>query len=281
MSTPNKKIIIIIENCFATSLLHCHCLLLLTSFYVYYIIKLNNERKVIFMPQKLKQEVKDRIINAALDLILESGFNNADMRSIAKNAGITHGNLYRYFKSKDDLMSYLTQPLLNSMNELLTFQTSGTIKIFDDNINDFMKMESQYSTETIFENISVIIFENVKVFYIKGKQNPKAMRVILQNNILLDNIINWLKDIGLKGFKDVFDLNSITQEEAYVFSVLLESFATGFCKGIAVILENNLENDNITFEKTLKRYIHLQLQYLQLVTIKQIETNNTPLKREE
>ncbi len=233
------------------------------------------------MPQKLKEEVKDRIINAALDLILESGFVNADMRSIAKKAGITHGNLYRYFKSKDDLMSYITQPLIDSMNEILTAQTSGTLKIYDENINDFIKLESQRSTEAIFENLGVIIFENVEIFYLKGKQNPKAMRVVLQNNILRDNIIDWLKTIGVKSFNDIYGLNNISSEDSFVFSIALEGFASGFCKGIAVILENCLEIDQSTFEKSIKTYIHLQLQCLKLATIKQIETGNITLKNEE
>ncbi len=233
------------------------------------------------MPQKLKEDVKDRIINAALDLILELGFNSADMRSIAKKAGITHGNLYRYFKSKDDLISYITQPLIDSMNEVLTAQTKGTLKIYDDNINDFIKLESQNNTKAIFENLGDIVFENVKIFYIQGKQNPKAMRVVLQNNIIRDNIINWLKIIGVKSFNDIYGLNNISPEDAFVFSVSLDGFTSGFCKGIAVILENCLESDQNTFEKIIKNYIHLQLQCLQLATIKQLETGNITLKNEE
>ncbi len=233
------------------------------------------------MPQKLKDEVKDRIVNAALDLILESGFNNADMRSIAKKAGITHGNLYRYFKSKDDLISYITQPLIESMNEVLTYQTSGTLKIYDENINDFIKLESQNSTQTIFENLGVIVFETVRTFYAKGKQNPKAMKVVLQNNIIRDNIISWLKSIGAKTFSDIYGLSHISQENAFVFTVALEGFVFGFVEGIATILKNCLESEQSTFEKIIKSYIDLQLQCLHIATIKQIETGNITLKSEE
>ncbi len=233
------------------------------------------------MPQKLKEEVKGRIINAALDLILESGFSNADMRSIAKKAGITHGNLYRYFKSKDDLISYITQPLIDSMNEVLTFKTSGTLKIYDENINDFIKFESQNSIEDIFENLSVIIFETVKIFHTKGKQNPKAMKVVLQNNIIRDNIISWLKSIGEKSFSDIYGLSHIFQENAFVFSVALEGFVFGFFEGIATILNNCLESEQSSFEKIIKSYIDIQLHCLQIVTMKQIEEGNITLKRED
>ncbi len=233
------------------------------------------------MPQKLKEEVKNRIINAALDLMLQSGFNNVDMRSIAGKAGITHGNLYRYFKSKDDLISYITQPLIDSMNEVLTFQTGGTLKIYDDNINDFIKLESQNSTEEIFEDLGVLVFETVKTFYIKGKQNPKAMKVVMQNNILRNNISEWLKTVGVKSLNDIYGFNNISPENSFVFSVALEGFVYGFFEGIAVILNNCLDSDLYSFEIIIKSYIDLHLQCLQIAAIKQIETGNITLKSEE
>ncbi len=232
------------------------------------------------MPQKLKEEVKDRIINAALDLMLEAGFNNADMRSIAKKADITHGNLYRYFKSKDDLISCITQPLIDSMNEVLTVQTGGTLKIYDENINDFIELESQNSSDEILENLADIVFENVRIFYIKGKQHPKAMKVVIQNKLIHNNIIDWLKTIGIKSFSNIYGLNDTSAENIFVVSVTLEGFVYGFFEGIAVILNNCLESDLDTFERIIKNYIHLQLQCLQFATLKQIETGNLVLKSE-
>ena len=55
--------------------------------------------------QYLKDEVKKSITEAALKEFRERGYIEASMRTIAKNAGITVGNIYRYFSSKDDLFN--------------------------------------------------------------------------------------------------------------------------------------------------------------------------------
>ncbi len=55
------------------------------------------------MAQVQKQEVKDQIIQSAKIEFYRAGYDGANMRNIASGAGITVGNLYRYFENKDEL----------------------------------------------------------------------------------------------------------------------------------------------------------------------------------
>jgi AcrR family transcriptional regulator len=55
------------------------------------------------MPQVLKDEVRAAIAQAALGAFAREGFAGARMPEIAAGAGISTGNIYRYFKSKDEL----------------------------------------------------------------------------------------------------------------------------------------------------------------------------------
>lgn len=55
------------------------------------------------MAQYLKQEVRDRIRAAALDAFASEGYAAATVAGIAAAAGVSTGNVYRYFESKDDL----------------------------------------------------------------------------------------------------------------------------------------------------------------------------------
>jgi AcrR family transcriptional regulator len=48
-------------------------------------------------------EVKDRILDTALRLIIEEGFGSLSMRKIASRLGITATTIYNYFASKDEL----------------------------------------------------------------------------------------------------------------------------------------------------------------------------------
>lgn len=56
------------------------------------------------MAQVLKEEVRSRITSAGLSVFADRGFARATMADIAAEAGISAGNVYRYFRSKDDLL---------------------------------------------------------------------------------------------------------------------------------------------------------------------------------
>jgi len=57
--------------------------------------------------QYLKEEVQRRIDQAALATFAEEGFARATMAEIARRAGISTGNVYRYYASKEALFRAL------------------------------------------------------------------------------------------------------------------------------------------------------------------------------
>lgn len=56
------------------------------------------------MAQVLKQEVAERIADAALAVFAERGYAAATMAMIAERAGLSTGNLYRYHAGKEALL---------------------------------------------------------------------------------------------------------------------------------------------------------------------------------
>ncbi len=61
----------------------------------------------------MKQEDKKTLImNAALELILENGYNNTRIIDIADRAGIGKGTVYAYFESKEDIMFHLVRDVV-------------------------------------------------------------------------------------------------------------------------------------------------------------------------
>ncbi len=56
--------------------------------------------------QTRKPEIEQKVLNVAREAFLKDGYEKVTLRRIAREAGITAGNLYHYFKSKDDL--YMT-----------------------------------------------------------------------------------------------------------------------------------------------------------------------------
>lgn len=51
-----------------------------------------------------KKEKYQLILDAALKVIAESGYHNAQVSRIAKEAGVADGTIYLYFKNKEDIL---------------------------------------------------------------------------------------------------------------------------------------------------------------------------------
>jgi AcrR family transcriptional regulator len=66
-----------------------------------------------------KTDKYDDIVRASLELIAELGFHGVPMSMIAKKAGVGAGTIYRYFKSKDALITELHQELENKISASL------------------------------------------------------------------------------------------------------------------------------------------------------------------
>ncbi len=64
------------------------------------------------MPQRLKPEVRDRILLAAASVFAAKGFRSAKLSDIAEQAGLATGSLYKYFENKDALFYAVVTPEL-------------------------------------------------------------------------------------------------------------------------------------------------------------------------
>ena len=64
-------------------------------------------------------EMRRRIQETALDLFDREGFENVSVEEIAQAAGCSVGNIYHYFKSKEDLFYELTDGAAEGLKKLI------------------------------------------------------------------------------------------------------------------------------------------------------------------
>lgn len=64
------------------------------------------------MPQRLKQEVRERLIAAAAAVFAEQGFEKAKLADVAERAGTSPSNIYKYFADKEALFHEVVTPSL-------------------------------------------------------------------------------------------------------------------------------------------------------------------------
>lgn len=94
--------------------------------------------------QYQKDEVRNRIIQEALREFNEKGYEGASMRSIAKKSNTSVGNIYKYFKSKEDLHENIIGAIYDR---------------FLDYIKQFDKVELNEKAEIVFYKLVEEIME--------------------------------------------------------------------------------------------------------------------------
>lgn len=183
--------------------------------------------------QVLKEEMKNRIYEAAVREFSEKGFQQASMRNIAKGAGMTVGNLYRYFKDKEDLFYFVISPAYSRLMDLVKESIATANERFDTRFFEFLseqilKICREHKIELL------ILFEGSKgTIYEKAKEEM----ILVVENVLKDML--FAKDLD-KG---------IIIEDLYLLRVI----AVGFVEGMIMITKNS-DNDE-KMKKTVARFI--------------------------
>lgn len=69
--------------------------------------------------QILKEEIRQSILHAAEEEILQEGYKKCSMRRIAARAGISPGNIYAYFSGKEEILGCIVRPALDEIQQAM------------------------------------------------------------------------------------------------------------------------------------------------------------------
>ena len=110
------------------------------------------------MKQTLKsKETKEKIFNAAKEIIQKSGYENLSIKNICEQAGVSNGSFYHHFKTKDDLLSYYIENQPSIDPELLEIPRS--------------KVEATEAIVSVYLNYAAYCRE-LGVEFMSGYYNP-------------------------------------------------------------------------------------------------------------
>ncbi len=179
--------------------------------------------------QVLKNYVRTNILTSAKEEFLDKGYTKASMRGIAVNAGITVGNVYRYYESKENLFEAIVEPTFMQISNLFqdiqfddfnTYEKKDYLQFRNEFTKQFMKIVIENKDEMFIlikcsegtryrsaqSHFSEIIEAKVNkyvvdVVNIKGSNYDKTMisRVISKN--IVDGLTEVIIYNGLKDLK--------------------------------------------------------------------------------
>jgi len=75
---------------------------------------------MIDMIEAGKIGTREQILEAALRLFAQQGYDSTSLRQIAEDQGLTKAALYYHFPAKEQLLLELTRPFIDGLSELLT-----------------------------------------------------------------------------------------------------------------------------------------------------------------
>jgi len=150
--------------------------------------------------------IKNTILEAAKEIVEESGFKKLSIRKLAKKVGYSPGNIYQYFDSKDQIIKELVQKGYKEIIKSLSLEKEKF-----PNVEAEIKMKFRKYIESALENKHYY-----KSVMLSQDENILQLTSILDNNSNKDkSAIKKLKDLILKAqkrgeFKD-FDAEIQTQ----------------------------------------------------------------------
>lgn len=143
----------------------------------------------------------EKIKEAAMEMIVTTGFIGASISSIAKRAEVSEGYLYRYYSSKNDLVNDLFAARVSASNERLSnfLQTKESVR-------DVIEAHVQY----IYQSYSI---------------NPNQIKFLFMlihdfTFTIPDGIVESMNEVCLKirdkGIKEGLFAEDVTAEDIYI-----------------------------------------------------------------
>ena len=109
---------------------------------------------------QIESDTKSKILESAKTEFLEKGFMNASLRTIAANAGLTTGAMYRHFKDKDALFCTLVDEAIDFTTKTVMMADSSHHLDLDNLVSKEHFEQEKESTNDLLN----YIFDNFDTF---------------------------------------------------------------------------------------------------------------------
>ncbi|ALS79028.1 MULTISPECIES: TetR/AcrR family transcriptional regulator [Planococcus] len=167
------------------------------------------------MVKKDKPKYK-QIINAAVIVIAENGYHQAQVSKIAKQAGVADGTIYLYFKNKEDILISVFQEkmgiFVSKLEEIISRELTASTKLG-------LMITSHF--ELLASDIHLAIVTQLEL-----RQSNHDLRLKINN--VLREYLKLMDKILIKGMEDgEFDIEmDIRLARQMVFGTMDETITT-------------------------------------------------------
>ena len=204
---------------------------------------------------KDKEATRKKILEEGRKAFIEKGYDNAYLRDIARDAGVTTGAIYGHYKDKDALFAALVRPVLEGLKEELRKLQDQYCEIEDSHLKkDPMFLNSfDAATDYIFDHLDIFILliksaheTSMRTWFddLVKEQSDAAdsFQRKWESAGILNSEINkdFISIVTASYYRNIFDAvaKGMDRENMKVFVKMLSVYYTGGWKALAEAMNN-------------------------------------------
>jgi len=161
---------------------------------------------------KIREDRKEEILNAALELFANQGVSHATMQDIARKAGISKGLIYNYFTSKEDVCNELMTSFIKHLYDYFDPDGDGILT------TDEMKYFIEQQVDSLKENIDYYKFLYMLLMQPSAQEMMKKFQLEVLSSKMWKMIAIYFQQ---HNFED-------PESETWIFHTLLDGIAMGY-----------------------------------------------------
>lgn len=151
--------------------------------------------------EKTKINTKTKIKNSAIHLFNTQETLSVTTNHIAKEAGISPGNLYYHYKNKEEIVTDLYLDLSKRFEEINSFEnillSSNPIKVLDNTFELMGEIFYEYRFLLRDSMVLIALYPSFKENFVRNQEKRIKQIESLLQFLLKENIIQYEKNINL------------------------------------------------------------------------------------
>lgn len=195
--------------------------------------------------QVKKEEIREKILEAATDEFFKKGYENASMRTIAKKSYTTLGNIYHYYSNKEILLKAVLLPTVEAI-EATVLEHIEKRELLDNLTKPEALKYMEHFEELVEQSGFMCVLDKKVVILIKLQSSDllerkeKILRVLKEHvsEHLNINGDNCYSNILLKMFIECVKSILIEYDDYDEARAEFIKFCKIFCYGIVGIKDN-------------------------------------------
>ena len=201
------------------------------------------------MAQILKDDVRDNIIESAKQEFEEYGFEKSSMRRIALKSKMTVGNLYRYFKSKEELSETIVSPTYQAINSVVEKLSGGSVQFGTDGTG------FSASPEEMHQMLNSLAESLVEIH----KKHRTELNILMMGSKLNKELTDWFTNVLANMAEANFPQFKATDPQV---QLLAKCYADAIFSGIKTILRS-WTGDDTSLQNMIQIYLNSYLLILE------------------